>query len=187
MAKQLDNRDFLNLLKRLALISLLQKDKFGTSLLTGNIFLDSRLSYMSKVLPLVINTWDEFQLQQYIPEDIDWEEFGETLSDEQAKYLHQETYLHITYKQVHNDGVWFYELPVVGKYEYLVKEKTRVYYNLIPDKVVYVLQRLQLPKTFITKYYLYCTTNQHEEIHTLLKKSNKVFGGIDESSIIKIE
>lgn len=185
MVKQLDNRDFLNLVKRLALICLLQKDKFGTSLLTGSIFLDSRLSYMSKVLPIISTYWDELQLQRYIPEDVDYDEFMTVLTEEQKKYVNKETYLHVTYKQVYNNQVWFYELPVVGKYEYLVKDKTRVYYNLIPDKVIYVLQRIQLSKVFVTKFYLYCTTNQHEEINALLQQSNKIFGGIDESNIIK--
>ena len=55
------NRDYLDMLKRLGIICLISKDKFGVAVSTGSLFLDSRLSYLSKLLNLIDKNWDELK------------------------------------------------------------------------------------------------------------------------------
>jgi hypothetical protein len=171
------NRDYLDMLKRLGIICLIGKDKFGVAVSTGSLFLDSRLSYLSKLLNLIDKNWDELGLHRFLPEDIDTSDFLNFLHEAKLEYVNKETYLHMTYKQILKpNGISVYELPSVCNYESVNKEKTRLYYNLIPDKIVYVLQRIQIPKLFITKFHLYCTTSEWSEFENLLVKSSRIYG-----------
>jgi hypothetical protein len=163
-----DKQYFLEALKRLGVICLLLKDKFGAGLLTGSLFMDSRISLLSKLLSMVSTNWEELNLDRFLPEDLDANELIGYITELRAEYVNKETYIHMSYKNVKkNDSILFYELPEILNYERVNKEKTRVYYNLIPDRIIYVLQRIKIPKIFVTKCYLYTTTDDWATIDTL--------------------
>jgi len=172
-----DKHYYLDALKRLGVICLLLKDKFGTGLLTGSLFMDSRISLLSKLLSMVSTNWEELNLDRFLPEDIDAEDFIMYVQSLRGEYINKETYVHMTYKNVKkNDSILFYELPEILNYERVNKEKTRVYYNLIPDRIIYVLQRIKIPKIFVTKCYLYTTTDDWATIDNLLQRSYETYG-----------
>jgi|TARA_B100000424_G_scaffold62361_1_gene45459 hypothetical protein len=172
-----DKQYFLEALKRLGVICLLLKDKFGAGLLTGSLFMDSRISLLSKLLSMVSTNWEELNLDRFLPEDLDANELIGYITELRAEYVNKETYIHMSYKNVKkNDSILFYELPEILNYERVNKEKTRVYYNLIPDRIIYVLQRIKIPKIFVTKCYLYTTTDDWATIDTLLQRSYETYG-----------
>lgn len=172
-----DKHYYLDALKRLGVICLLLKDKFGAGLLTGSLFMDSRISLLSKLLSMVSTNWEELNLHRFLPEDIDAEDFIMYVHSLRSEYINKETYIHMTYKNVKkNDSTLFYELPEILNYERVNKEKTRVYYNLIPDRIIYVLQRIKIPKVFVTKCYLYTTTDDWATIDNLLQRSYETYG-----------
>ena len=174
----MDDRYYhLDMLKRLGIVCLLLKDKFGAGLLTGSLFMDSRVSLLSKLLTMVSNNWEELNLDRFLPEDLDANEFISYVNELRAEYVNKETYVHMTYKNVKkNDSVMFYELPEILNYERVNKEKTRIYYNLIPDRIIYILQRVKIPKIFVTKCYLYTTTDDWVTIDSLLQRSYETYG-----------
>ena len=63
-----DKQYFLEALKRLGVICLLLKDKFGAGLLTGSLFMDSRISLISKLLSMVSTNWEELNLDRFLVE-----------------------------------------------------------------------------------------------------------------------
>ena len=59
------------------------------------------------------------------------------------------------------------ELPSIGKTEQRVNIKTRIYYNLIPDMVMHVLQRTQLEQVFLRSSFIFSSPAWKRYMSTL--------------------
>ena len=174
------NKEYLESLKRLVIICLMYKDKLGTGLFMPTMLQDSRLTYFSKLLKMVDDNFTELHLGRYLPADVLEYDFLTWIEDRRKEYLIKEVYLTIAYKNIIVNDTRFIELPSIGKTEQRVGIRTRIYYNLIPDMVMHVLQRTQLEQSFPTKFHLYFSSPVWEEVHEHLKDAHKWYVFEDE-------
>ncbi len=172
------NKEYLLVLQRLGVICLMYKDKFGAGMLMPSMFQDSRITMISKLLTLVNNNWLPLQLSRFIPEEISPVLFHEWLNETKIAYLRKESYLTMTYKNLLHDSTRMIELPTIGKIERLCNMKVRIYYNLIPDIVMHILQHniIKHPGSmFPTKFHFFCISCEWDDIHNSVLEAYKKF------------
>ncbi len=172
------NKEYILVLQRLGIISLMYKDKFGAGMLMPTMFQDSRLTMISKLLNLVSQHWTSLHLSRFLPQEISPVEFHTWLTETKMSYLNKESYLTMTYKNLLHDSTRIIELPTVGKIEHLCNMKVRIYYNLIPDIVVHILQHnpIKYPGTiFPTKFHFFFISCDWDDIHDSVLEAYKKF------------
>ncbi len=169
------NNDYLETLKRLGIICLMYKDRFGTGLFMPTMLEDSRLTFFTKLLNLVNNQWLVLKLERFLPVDIVADDFYTWLMDSKIEYVNKETYLTMSYKNMVEFDTHILELPAIGPTEKRCHLKTRIYYNLIPDIVLHLLQRTNIETCFPTKFHVLFTSCVWDEIHGYLKEARKKF------------
>tara|TARA_R100001163_G_C5064126_1_gene201613 strand:- start:1279 stop:1827 length:549 start_codon:yes stop_codon:yes gene_type:complete len=162
---------YMETLKRLGIISLMYKDKFGTGLFMPSILQDSRITYFSKLLKMVNYDWDRLNLDRYVPQGVNPDDFIDWVERTSREYLVKETYLQLSYKHFSDNSISIIELPSIGKIEINSGYKTRIYFNLIPDIVMYLLQHTSLDYIFPTKFHLMVTSSKWELIHKYMQEA----------------
>ena len=81
------NRIYLQILQRLGIICLMQKDKLGTGLFLPSMLQDSILTHFSKLLSLVNANWNSLNLFRFLPDDTDQLMFLEWCNENRIEYL----------------------------------------------------------------------------------------------------
>jgi hypothetical protein len=160
----------------------MQKDKLGTGLFLPSMLQDSRLTHFSKLLSLVNANWESLHLARFLPDDTQEVLFLDWCNESRLEYLQKETYLQLSYKMT-GQLAPIIELPSIGVTETMTK--TRIYYNLIPDIVMSVLQQVSIEKVFPTKFHMFLTTHMWEQVHEAMEDAHTWYrfdGGSDDNS-----
>ena len=160
----------------------MQKDKLGTGLFLPSMLQDSRLTHFSKLLSLVNANWNSLNLFRFLPDDTQEVLFLEWCNECRLEYLNKETYLQLSYTMT-GQLAPIIELPSIGVTETMTK--TRIYYNLIPDIVMSVLQQVSMEKVFPTKFHMFVCTPVWEQVHEAMEEAHTWYrfdGGSDDNS-----
>ena len=157
---------FIQTLKKLSLISVLNTSITESSIISGSIFSDIRTSLYTRMIELTIKNWDILVLQDYLEKDTSPGAYLHWLSTELTRYKDKDIYINPSYLHTTDNNIFKYELePKHIEHRYL-------YYNLSPLKIIWVLQRLSLDSVYFPcKYSLYI----EENIDDLIKEVNKKY------------
>lgn len=142
---------YITILKKLTIIATLSTTTTESSVISGSIFNDTRVSLYSRMLEIAKAKKEPVNLNRFIP-SLDRNFFWQWVDAQIDEYMYKDTFIHPNYVNRTNKNLYWYELePHVDKSQYL-------YYNLSPNIIRYVLQRISFnPNTryFPGKFYIY--------------------------------
>ncbi len=138
-------------LKKLSLIATLASTTTESSILSGSIFTDTRVSLYSRMLEIIKKKQFSLELDRFIPTQ-ERPEFWVWVDNQIEEYMYKDMYLTPSYVNKSNPilGLHWYQLePHWNPHQYL-------YYNLSPDKINFILQRIPFNVRYVPgKFYMY--------------------------------
>ncbi len=159
----------LTLLKKLTIISVLSTTTTESSIISGSLFNDTRVSLYSRMLEIVKSKKDTVLLDRFIRTD-DRYEFWNWVDKQLEEYMYKDMFVHPNFINKVNGVLHWYQLE-----PHNIDSPQYIYYNLSPDVVTYVLQRISFTpnnRYFPGKFYIYWD-GKDTELVNLISQAKK--------------
>ncbi len=140
----------LTLLKKLSIISVLSTTTTESSIISGSLFNDTRITLYSRMLEIVKSKRDSLILDRFLPKE-EREPFWNWLEIQLHDYQYKDMFIHPSFIAKTSEDLHWYQLEPQTTPQY-------IYYNLSPSKITYILQRVSFApniRYFPGKHYIY--------------------------------
>ncbi len=161
--------EYVNLVKKLSLISVLSTSITESNIVSGSIWADTRVSLWSRMIELVLKRYEPLNLKRFIGTTNE-SLFVGWVHEQLIDYSASDMWTTTSYIQSAepDKGLYWYEInPKTSETGYL-------FYHLSRDRVQYILQRLDFNTVhFPCTFSIYIEENISSLVHDSYKREQK--------------